>query len=99
MRPSGLYSAAHEGLHAMSGAGIRVLCVDDHRLVRDGLTLIINREPDLEVVGLATSGEEAVHRFRALEPDVTLMDLQLPGMRGMEESRSIPQYRPHARLI
>ena len=83
----------------MSEAGIRVLCVDDHRLVRDGLALIISREPDLQVVGLATSGEEAVRRFQSLAPDVTLMDLQLPGMSGLEAIRSIRQVSPDARII
>ena len=70
-------------------AKIRVLCVDDHRIVREGLGLIINRQPDMEVVASAASGEESVGLFQHYRPDVTLMDLQLCGMSGVEAIRSI----------
>jgi DNA-binding NarL/FixJ family response regulator len=78
---------------------IRVLCVDDHRLVLDGLALIIGGQPDLEVVGAATSGEEAIALFRARRPDVTLMDLQLPGISGLEAIQAIRREHPQARII
>ena len=60
-------------------ASIRVLCVDDHRIVREGIALIIAREPDLEVVGLAATGEDAIQIFRRERPDITLMDLMSSG--------------------
>ena len=67
---------------------IRVLCVDDHRIVREGIALIINRQRDMEVVGTAASGEEAVELFKRRQPDVTLMDLQLGAMsRRADRSR------------
>jgi DNA-binding NarL/FixJ family response regulator len=78
---------------------IRVLCVDDHRLVLDGLALIIGGQLDLEVVGAATSGEEAIALFRLHRPDVTLMDLQLPGMSGLEAIEVIRHEYPEARII
>jgi DNA-binding NarL/FixJ family response regulator len=58
---------------------IRVLCVDDHQIVREGLALIINQEPDMQVVGSAATADEALALFRRLQPDVTLMDLRLRG--------------------
>ena len=70
-------------------ARIRVLCVDDHRIVREGISLIIGRQPDMEVVGSAASGEESVELFRQHKPDVTLMDLQLGAMSGVEAIRAI----------
>jgi two-component system NarL family response regulator len=70
-------------------APIRILIVDDHSIVRDGLSLIIDREPDLEVVASAASGEEALDAFRRESPDVVLMDLQLPRMSGVEAIRAI----------
>jgi DNA-binding NarL/FixJ family response regulator len=78
---------------------IRVLCVDDHRIVRDGLALIIGREPDMEIVGAASSGEASVELFRRLQPDVTLMDLQLGSMSGVEAIRAIRSFAPEARII
>jgi DNA-binding NarL/FixJ family response regulator len=78
---------------------IRVLCVDDHRIVRDGLTLIIGRQPDMEVVGAASSGEESVQLFNRLQPDVTLMDLQLGSMSGVEAIRAIRRQQPTARIV
>jgi DNA-binding NarL/FixJ family response regulator len=78
---------------------IRVLCVDDHRLVREGLALIIGREPDMEIVGLASSGEESVELCGRLRPDVTLMDLQLGTMSGVEAIRTIKRQQPSARIV
>lgn len=78
---------------------IRVLCVDDHGLVRQGLILIINRERDMEVIGSAATGEHAVAIFKTKRPDVTLMDLQLPGMSGLDAIRAIRDIDPQARIV
>ncbi len=83
----------------MGSAPIRVLCVDDHRIVRDGITLIVNRQPDMEVVGAAATGEESIALFRRHRPDVTLMDLQLRSMSGLEAIRVIRRDDPDARII
>jgi DNA-binding NarL/FixJ family response regulator len=82
-----------------SSSRIRVLCVDDHRIVRDGLALIIGREPDMEIVGAASSGEASVELFRRLQPDVTLMDLQLGSMSGVDAIRAIRSFAPASRII
>jgi len=68
---------------------IRVLIVDDHPIFRDGLAGTVRREPDFEVVGVAASGESAVELAAAANPDVVLMDLNLPGMSGVEATRRI----------
>jgi DNA-binding NarL/FixJ family response regulator len=78
---------------------IRILCVDDHRLVLAGIELMIGRQPDMTVVGSATTGEEAVSLFRQQKPDITLMDLQLPVMTGLEAIRAIRHLSPEARII
>ena len=78
---------------------IRVLCVDDHRVMLDGLSLLIGRQPDMEVVASATSGEEAVELFARHVPDVTLMDLQLPTMSGLEAIQTICRDREGARIV
>jgi two-component system, NarL family, response regulator len=83
----------------VSNHPIRVLCVDDHRLVLEGLTLIISRYQDMTVVGTATTGEEAVALYRLHQPDVTLMDLQLPVMTGLEAIRVIHREYPNGRII
>jgi DNA-binding NarL/FixJ family response regulator len=78
---------------------IRVLCVDDHRLVRDGIALIIGRQPDMRVVGLAATGEESIDLHRRLRPDVTLMDLRLRAMTGVDAIKFIRQENPQARIV
>jgi two-component system NarL family response regulator len=78
---------------------IRVLCTDDHRIVREGLALIINQQPDLEVVASAGSGEEAIELFLRHRPDITLMDLQLGALSGVETIRRIRALAPEARII
>jgi two-component system, NarL family, response regulator len=78
---------------------IRVLCVDDHRIVREGVALIIDREADMQVVGSAATGEEAVAIFKRERPDVTLMDLQLPVMSGLDAIKEIRRDDPDARII
>ena len=83
----------------MSAEPIRIVCVDDHRLVLEGLTLIISRNPDMRVVGTAVTGDEAVSVFKHHRPDVTVMDLQLPVMSGLDAIHSIRQEDPEAKII
>jgi two-component system NarL family response regulator len=83
----------------MKSPKIRILCVDDHRIVRDGLALILNRQNDMEVVASASSGEEAIALFQHHRPDVTLMDLQLGPMSGVEAIRSIRRLDRQAVIV
>ena len=84
----------------MKASPIRVLCVDDHPLVRDGVISAITDQPDMEVIGEAASGEEAVALFIEHTPDVTLMDLRLRGrMSGLDAIRAIRSRRPGARVV
>jgi two-component system NarL family response regulator len=76
-----------------------VLCVDDHRVMLDGLALLIGRQPDMEVIAAATNGERAVELFASLLPDVTLMDLQLPTMSGLEAIGAIRKSHSDARIV
>src|SRR6188474_3683262 len=78
---------------------IRIMVVDDHHVVREGLVSMINKEPGLHVVADTGSGEEAVVLFRKHKPDVTLMDLRLPGMSGAEAVAAIRGEHPHSRFI
>ncbi len=78
---------------------IRIMLVEDHQVVRQGLVALLSAQEELRVVGSAGDGAEAVALFRTLEPDVTLMDLQLPTMGGVEAIRQIRSGWPEARII
>src|SRR5437899_4993606 len=78
---------------------IRVLIADDHRVVREGLTAILRECGDLEVVGEARDGQEAVEKARELQPDVILMDVSMPRMSGVEATRAIKRESPHIGIV
>jgi len=78
---------------------IRVLLAEDHEVVRDGLAAIIDYQADMTVVGHACNGEEAVERFAELQPDITLMDLRMPGMGGAPAIEAIRKKFGDARII
>jgi DNA-binding NarL/FixJ family response regulator len=78
---------------------IRILAVDDHALLRKGLAAVINAEPDLKLVAEAANGEDAIEKFRTHRPDVVLMDLQMPGLNGIEATVRILSEFPDARIV
>ena len=78
---------------------IQVLCVDDHPIVRQGIATLLSVEPDMALVAEAANGREAIQQFRAHRPDVTLMDLQMPGMSGLDATAAIRAEFPEARII
>ena len=79
--------------------GIRVLCVDDHPIVRDGIASAISDTADMVVIGEAATGEEAVALYKQHRPDITMMDLRLRGMSGLDAIRAIHQYQVDSRII
>jgi DNA-binding NarL/FixJ family response regulator len=78
---------------------IRVLVADDQEVIRTGLTIILNHQPDLEVVGQAADGEQAVEMAQALAPDVILMDVKMPRLNGIQATRQIVAARLKAQII
>jgi len=78
---------------------IRVFSVDDHALFREGIAMIINCQPGMSMVAQASNGREAIERFRECKPDVTLMDLRLPDMSGIDALTAIRGEFPGARII
>jgi two-component system NarL family response regulator len=78
---------------------IRVLLVDDHRIVREGLAMVIDRQPDMRVIATASSGDEAIEQFQQHRPDATIMDLQLGKTSGVDAIRSIRELDPAARIV
>ncbi len=77
----------------------RILIVDDHGLMREGLKLIIIQQPDMEIVGEACDGREAVEKVRTLKPDVVLMDVSMPNLNGIEATRQIISERPDTKVL
>jgi DNA-binding NarL/FixJ family response regulator len=78
---------------------IGVLSVDDHALLREGIAALVNAESDMQLVAEATNGRDAIEKFRSHRPDVTLMDLQMPALNGIEAIIGIRSEFPHARII
>ena len=78
---------------------LRVLIADDHPLFRNGMRALLSSVQDMEVAGVATKGEEAVALATSLQPDVILMDLQMPGINGIEATRQILHTSPHIRIL
>ena len=83
----------------MSDPAIRILCVDDHPLMREGITAVIQNEPDMLVIGEASNGQEALQEFRKHHPDITLMDLRLPDISGIDALIAIRAEYAAARVV
>ncbi len=78
---------------------IRVLIADDHTLVRQGIRMLLEAQPDLQVVGEASDGVESVSLTQELKPDVTIMDIGMPGMDGLEATRAIKRAQPNVQIL
>lgn len=84
---------------SMTAGTIRIVIADDHPVVREGLAAMLSREPDIEVVGEASDGQEAVERVASLQPDIVLMDLQMPRLDGVEAIRQIREHYANVQTI
>ena len=82
-----------------SSEGIRILTIDDHQLIRDGIAAVLEAHEDMTLVAQASNGQEGVEIFRRLRPDITLMDLRMPDMSGIETIAAIRAEFPKARII
>ena len=78
---------------------LRVLIADDHPLFRNGMRALLSSSPGIEVADIATNGDEVIERAASLQPDVILMDLQMPGVGGIEATRRILHTSPHIRIL
>ena len=85
--------------HTQQSTVIRLLTVDDHALLREGIAAVLEGQPDMKLVGQASNGREAIESFRSLRPDVTLMDLRMPDMSGMDAILAIRAECPQARIV
>ncbi|HEU5354727.1 MAG TPA: response regulator transcription factor [Actinocrinis sp.] len=98
-RPAGSPAAQNAGPTASGADPIRVLLVDDHALLRRGLDIVLQQEPDIEVVGEAGDGTEAVEKAGELLPDVVLLDVKMPKRSGIEAAAAIKEVAPSTRVV
>jgi DNA-binding NarL/FixJ family response regulator len=98
VQPVNLAKASVRPVSVATGE-VRVLVVDDHPLLREGVAAVLTGKSDLTIVGEAGDGREAIEKFRALQPDVTVMDLQMPLMSGIDAMRAIRLEAPKARIV
>jgi len=78
---------------------MRVMIADDHELMREGLRALLESHQDIEVVGEATNGQEAIDQVAALQPDIVLMDISMPVMNGLDATRAIKEANPHVKIL
>ena len=78
---------------------IKLLIVDDHDIMREGLVLLLEDQPDIEIVGLASDGQEAIEKNKTLKPDIILMDIAMKGISGLEATRRIVESTSEANII
>ena len=78
---------------------IRVLVVDDHAILRDGIRSLLDRQDDMTVIGEAANGQEALEQIAGLNPDIVLMDINMPGMNGLEATRHVKTLYPHVKIL
>ena len=83
----------------MNGPKIRILVADDHSVVRKGIRILLEMEPDMDVVGEAGDGLEALDKFKELEPDILLLDITMPGMTGLEVAKVVNKESPRSRVV
>ncbi|MFC1941776.1 response regulator [Chloroflexota bacterium] len=83
----------------MDKAKIRVIIADDHRVLREGLSLLLEKTPDIEVISEASDGVEAISKTKELIPDVVLMDITMPGLSGLEAARQIAKWNPKVKIL
>jgi DNA-binding NarL/FixJ family response regulator len=91
--------AGQDAVLALESRPIRILVVDDHPLLRDGIAALVGGQPDMEIVAQAANGREGVEQFRRHAPDITLMDLQMPKTSGLDAIIAIRESAPEARII
>lgn len=80
-------------------SSIRVLIAEDHRTVREGLEMILNAQPDIDVVGEAGDGQAAVEMAKALNPDIVIMDVSMPQLNGLKATRELQRLRPNVKVL